>query len=102
MHRLKKLDVVVESERLQDVLDIIQNSGAKGYTIYEISSGEGKREIRQDIMAYQYPYKSTGLYVIAPEDVAKGIAQRIYSEILGGSAGILFLSDVEVMRKDHF
>jgi len=102
MHRLKKLDVVVESERLQDVLDIIESSGAKGYTNYEISSGEGKREIRQDITGYQYPYKSTALYVVASEEVAKKIAQRIYSEILEESAGILFLSDVEVIRKDHF
>ncbi|MBW2055895.1 MAG: hypothetical protein JRH07_18995 [Deltaproteobacteria bacterium] len=98
--KMKRLDIIIETAERDEFIDIIKKSGATGYTLYSEVDGEGMRESRADI-GFAHPHKNTGIFVIAPERVIMEIVERV-SEILPNYAGILFLSDVEVVRKGHF
>lgn len=98
--KMKRLDIIIETASRGEILNIIKNSGATGYTLYPEVDGEGMRESREDI-GFVHPHKNTGIFVIGPEPVISEIVQRI-SDVLPNYAGILFLSDVEVLRKGHF
>jgi nitrogen regulatory protein PII len=96
---MKKLDIVIESSQRENVIDIIKECGATGYTIYDVN-GEGMRESRDDI-SFNHMTKNVGVFVIGPEAVIMEIVKRIY-ELLPNCAGIVCVSDVEVLRKGHF
>jgi len=97
---MKRLDIIIETAERDEIIDIIKRCGATGYTLYSEVDGEGMRESRADI-GFAHSHKTTGIFVIGPEAVVIEIVQQI-SEILPNYAGILFLSDVEVLRKGHF
>lgn len=98
--RMKRLDIIIETAKRDQIIDIIKQSDATGYTLYPEVDGEGMRESREDI-GFAYPHKNTGIFVIGPEGVIMGIVEKM-SELLPNCAGLLFVSDVEVLRKGHF
>jgi len=100
LHRMKRLDIIIETAERDRIIDVIKSSGATGYTLFSEVDGEGMRESREDI-GFAHPHKNTGIFVIGPEKVIMEIVQKI-SELLPKHAGIAFLSDVEVLRKGHF
>lgn len=100
LHQMKKLDIIIETSQRERIIDIIGESDATGYTMYEDVTGEGMRESREDV-GFTYPTKNVGIFVIGPEDVIMDIVQKI-SDLLPNCAGILFVSDVEVVRKGQF
>jgi hypothetical protein len=97
---MKRLDIIIETAKRDEILDIIRQSGATGYTLYPELDGEGMRESREDI-GFAHPHKNTGIFVIGPEPVIIELVERI-SDLLPNYAGIMFLSDVQVLRRGHF
>ena len=98
--KMKRLDIIIETAKRDQVIDIIKESDATGYTFYPEVDGEGMRQSREDI-SFAHAHKNTGVFVIGPDPVIAGIVDKI-SELLPNCAGILFVSDVEVLRKGHF
>jgi len=99
-HRMKKLDIIIESAQRERLIEIIKESGATGYTIYGNVDGEGMRESREDI-GFDHTHKNVGVFVIGPEGLIMELVQRI-SEAFPNYAGIVFLGDVQVLRKGLF
>ena len=66
--KMKRLDIIIETASRSEILDIVKNSGATGYTLYPEVDGEGMRESREDI-GFVHPHKNTGIFVIGPEPV---------------------------------
>ena len=94
------MDIIIESAQRERLIEIIRESGATGYTIYGDVDGEGMRESREDI-GFDRPHKNVGVFVIGPEDLIMELVHKI-SEAFPNYAGIVFLSDVEVLRKGLF
>jgi nitrogen regulatory protein PII len=98
--KMKRLDIIIETAKRDEIIDMIRQSGATGYTLYPEVDGEGMRESREDI-GFSHPHRNAGIFVIGPEPVIMEIVERI-SGLLPNHAGILFVSEVEVLRKGHF
>ncbi len=100
LHKMKKLDIIIETAQRDKIIEIIKESGATGYTVYTEVDGEGMRESRDDV-GFTYPTRNVGFFVIGPKEVIDEIVEKI-SELLPNCAGVLCVSDVQVVRKGQF
>ncbi len=98
--RKKKIEIVVEAARARAIIEMIEKAGAKGYTVVSNVSGRGNRGIR-DEGDLSDVFRNSLIIVVAAEDIAAGIVTASQS-ILENYAGIVVMSDVEVIRDEHF
>ena len=100
----KKLVVITESAIEADVLRLIDEQGAKGYTIYRGITGKGSRGIRSGtggLITFGENVKIET--VVASEEKAKAIMEKIVTNYLANKfAGLAYLEDVQVARIGKF
>ncbi|MCG5052442.1 MAG: hypothetical protein KA712_05740 [Myxococcales bacterium] len=100
LHLKKRVEIVVEAPRAPKLLEMIDEAGAKGYTVIRDVSGRGNRGVRGDGHVSDV-FQNVLIIVIAAEPIALRILER--SQVLLESyAGIVTISDVEVIRDEHF
>jgi len=100
MYPKKKIEIVVEAVRVQRILEMIESSGGKGFTVIPQVSGKGNRGVRNEAHVNDV-FRNVHIIVIAAEDVAKRIVQNA-QPLLKDYAGIVYVSDVQVVRDQHF
>jgi nitrogen regulatory protein PII len=100
LHRKKRIEIIVEASCVQTILDMIEATGATGYTLLHEVSGKGHRGVRNDSHLTDV-FRNVLIVVIAAEEIAREIVSRS-QPLLENYAGIVSLSDVEVVRDDHF
>ena len=100
MHPRKKLEIVVESTLTERVVDVLDRRGAPGYTVFEASSGRGRRgSWKRDQISNAF-HRNVVL-MVADADLCTAIIEDLRS-VIDDYTAVLFLSDVEVLRADHF
>lgn len=99
-HRRKKVEIVVEVMRAPRIVEMIEKAGAKGYTVIPNVSGKGRRGVRGDGDVVNV-FQNALIIVITTEEIAARIVEEAH-RLLENYAGVVFLSDVEVVREDHF
>jgi nitrogen regulatory protein PII len=100
VHRRKKIEIVVESGLLDETVAWLTAHGVKGYTTVPKVSGFGRQGHRQ-VQEISRVFENTLIIAIAPEDTARRILAESV-ERFRDFAAIVYLSDVEVARPDHF
>ncbi len=100
LHRRKKLEIVVEALRAREVTAFVEARGATGYTVLPVIEGKGHRGHRTsgDI-------SSVGETVLVVVIAGEEASDRILADAAGllrDSTAILYVSDVQVVRGDHF
>lgn len=101
LHRMRKLEVVVRAEDLDLVETALQGAGVSGWTMIRDVAGMGHDGFHQGRTVFS---DQTGLVMfvgVAPADVVESAA-RALSTMFRTHAGVLFLSDVEVIRSEYF
>jgi nitrogen regulatory protein PII len=100
LSRKKKVEIVVEVARARQILQAIEEIGATGYTVIPHVSGMGHQGKRggDDVLGV---FHNVLILVITTEDVAMEVIERCQI-LLENYAGIVYLSDVEVVREAHF
>lgn len=96
----KKVEIVVEAARAPKMLELIESLGAKGYTTLANASGKGNRGIRSTDDIFDV-FRNVLIIVITSEPVAHRIMEES-QKVLENYAGVVYLSDVEVVRDPHF
>lgn len=96
----KRIDIVVEAVRAHALIEMIEAAGAKGYTIVREVSGKGNRGIRDDARLSDV-FRNVMIIVIAAEEIARRIVEQS-QPLLQEYAGIVLISDTEVLRDEHF
>jgi PII-like signaling protein len=99
-HRRKRVEIIVERARAPAILERIRALGASGYTLIPDVTGQGHRGMMGDGELFGV-YRSVMILTIAPEDLARRIMAEVHV-MLEDYTGIVFLSDVEVVRAGHF
>lgn len=96
----KKVEIVVEASRAKAMIATIERAGAKGYTVVPEVSGKGNRGVRDEAVLSDV-FRNVLIVVIAAEEVAARIVEESHS-VLEHYAGIVVVSDVQVVRNEHF
>lgn len=100
LHRKKKIEIVVEAARARAITEMIEDAGAKGYTVVPDVSGKGNRGLRDEAHLSDV-FRNKLIIVIAAEEIAERIVEQSQA-LLENYAGIVMVSDVEVVRDEHF
>lgn len=100
LHRKKRVEIIVEAARAPAMLDMIEAEGAKGYTVISDVSGKGNRGVRGEGRLSDV-FRNVMIIVIANEAAAARIVAAS-QKLLEDFAGIVVISDVEIIRDEHF
>jgi PII-like signaling protein len=100
LHRKKRVELIVEASCVPRLVEMIEAAGAKGYTVLHEVSGKGNRGVRNDSHLTDV-FRNMMIIVIAAEPIALQIISRS-QRLLEDYAGIVTVSDVEVIRDEHF
>lgn len=92
LSKMKRLEIVVESVRLDALVKIIEKH-TTGYTLLPGATGLGLHGYREQDMIV--------LVTVVTEDHLEGIVEAILPT-LNERANIVLISDVSVLRADHF
>ena len=100
-HPKKRLEIILEAPALHRLTDRLNQAGVTGYTIVPVLAGRGS----------EGSWSAEGLagdagrlvMVISIVDASKAddVLERVYS-VLARQIGIVTISDVQVIRADHF
>lgn len=96
----KRIDIVVESTLAPDMMQMLEDQGAKGYTMISEVAGKGQRGIRNHGHVTDV-FRNVLIITIVDEAMLDNILESA-NKLLVNYAGIVAVSDVEVMRDDHF
>ena len=100
LYRKKRIDIVVEAARGRGIIEMIEAGGARGYTIVPDVSGRGNRGVRDEAHLSDV-FRNMLIIVITAEEIANRIVEQS-QPLLENYAGIVVVSDVEVIRDEHF
>ncbi|WP_375572910.1 DUF190 domain-containing protein [Ahrensia marina] len=97
----KRIEIIVELPMLRRVLDAIDKAGASGYTVVPVLSGRGTSgEWRGDAMIGDTGHMAQ-VIVVTSEHRIESMLEGIYA-LVKRQVGIVTVSDVEVIRPEHF
>jgi nitrogen regulatory protein PII len=100
LYHKKKVEMVVDAACVPQLLAMCERVGAKGHTLISNVSGKGHRGARSEGDLFDV-FRNVLIIIIASDHVAGKIVEGS-QKILENYAGIVYVSDVEVVRNDHF
>lgn len=97
--RMRKVEIVIETVKLQKVLSIIDQAGASGYTILSSVTGRGHRGRRvggglTDV------FHNSMVMTLVDENTAVRIVQEV-RKLIRNYAGVIIVSNVDVVWPDY-
>lgn len=96
----KKVEIVVEAARARAIIEMVERAGATGYTVVPHVTGTGARGTRDDAHLSDV-FRNVLILVVTSEEIAARIVEAS-QPILEHYAGIVMVSDVAVVRNEHF
>lgn len=102
-HKATQIAIMTEKVFEDDILEVLEEEGAKGYTIFE-GGGNGSFHLHQG----QHPsmvdeFRIVKIEVIVLDvKVADRIANRLMTDYFVDQPGIVSLSEVEIFRPPKF
>ena len=98
----KRISVIVENAYKDQIVDLIKNSGASGFTVYKGMEGTGRRGIRGDSGMLSEFYANIEIVSITGPEVAEHILEGLEEIIKGGTPLVVHVVDVNVIREEYF
>lgn len=101
-HKTKKVVIVTEASILDDVIEMVMELEAPGYTITGVTGRGMRGGVRPEISALRNLLKTVRIDIITSEEVAKKIAVTVVEKFFKHYAGIVYIEDVEIIRLEKF
>jgi nitrogen regulatory protein PII len=98
MQQRKKVEIVIDEAAAEAMVKAIAAAGARGHTLLRDVEGKGDRGVRaSDIFSSH----NSLIITVVDDETAKRVVDAAM-EILQTRAGVVFVSDVEVVRPGKF
>jgi nitrogen regulatory protein PII len=101
MHDKKRIEIIIEAPILHRLTDLLDRSDVSGYTVIPALAGKGRGGTWSREGQATEAGAMTMVIVVTSEHRVPGLLDEIY-KLLARRIGIVTLSDVQVIRKDHF
>ena len=93
MEAIKRVEIVADSVELPELIRLVEEAGASGYTVIRDVLGKGERGLRANDTVTEV-FKNIYLLVACPPDVASRIIERA-RPVLKQYGGICLVSDAQ-------
>ncbi len=100
-HPKKRIDIMVEAPLMQRVLDLLDQQGVGGYTVLPVLAGRGKDGAWHRDGVVGRAGALTMIFCIIDEARVDEVLTPIFA-LVSRQIGIVTVSDVQVIRPDHF
>ncbi|MDI6726025.1 MAG: P-II family nitrogen regulator [Smithellaceae bacterium] len=98
---IKKVVIIAELAIKTDILNLINELQAPGYTLYEVR-GMGERGVRDyEATPLEY-FKNIKFEILVDEDLAERIVAAVMENYFEDYAVIAYLEDVQIVRQGKF
>ena len=101
LHSLKKVEIVVGGEQLEQVKELLAKLKATGYTIIPNVSGMGHHGVRTGHLMFNETTSLAMVISVVPADLIEPIHAGLMP-LFERHSGVLFVSDVLVGRPVQF
>jgi len=96
----KKLELIVDRPHLRQFIEVLEEVGVRGYTVFESASGKGSRGAW---VPDRLTEASDRVQVVAVSDEALVTAAiEALGRLFDDLPGVAFISDVAVLRPERF
>lgn len=100
-YRKKRLDIIVEAPIMNRLLDLLDRLAVTGYTVVPALAGRGRDGSWSRAGLVSDAGQMVLVICVLDESRIAQVLQPVY-KLLVRQIGIVTISDVEVVRKEHF
>jgi nitrogen regulatory protein PII len=103
-YKAKKVVIITEKMLSEKICEIVEAEGARGYTVVPAGGkGSHHRHYISDRASVVDDFSTVRIEVIVSDkSVAEEIGNKVVEECFRTYSGIVYLEDVEILRKDKF
>ena len=99
-HRRVKIEAIVDQPHLPRVVEVLERPGVTGYTTFNSHSGKGSRGLWQQAVLTDADDRVL-VIAVTTEETAESVLEAL-PEVFREIPGVVFASDVRVIRSDRF
>jgi PII-like signaling protein len=100
-HPKKRIDIMVEAPLMQRVLTLLDQQGVSGYTVLPVLAGRGKDGAWHRDGVVGRAGALVMIFCILDETRVSEVIEPLF-KLVSRQIGIVTISDVEVIRPEHF
>lgn len=98
---MKEIRIVVQGDQLKFVTDLLDRTGATGYTIINNVSGKGHHGFHEGHLLFNDTSSQVIVFTVVPEEKVEPILAGL-GPLFNRHSGAMFVTDVAVSRRDRF
>jgi nitrogen regulatory protein PII len=100
-HPMKKIEIIVRGDKESYVRDLLDQAKVTGYTIIRDVAGMGHHGFHEGRLLFNETTSLVMFMAVGPNSVIRQITNGL-KPVFEKSSGVMFFSDVEVVRMDYF
>ncbi|HJR75389.1 MAG TPA: P-II family nitrogen regulator [Nitrospiraceae bacterium] len=101
LHPMKEIKIIVQGDQLRFVTELLDRTGATGYTIINNVSGKGHHGYHEGHLLFNDRSSQVIVFTVVPEEKVQPILAGL-GPLFNRHSGAMFVSDVAVSRREHF
>ncbi|MDO9119065.1 MAG: DUF190 domain-containing protein [Nitrospira sp.] len=101
LHPMKEIKIIVQGDQLKFITELLDRTGATGYTIINNISGKGHHGFHEGHLLFNDTSSQVMVFTVVPEDKVEPILAGL-GPLFNRHSGAMFVTDVAVSRRDHF
>lgn len=100
-HPIKKIEIIVKGDKKDFVQDLLQQSGARGFTMIRDIAGMGEHGFHEGRLLFNDQASLVMFVAVASESVIEKVAEGLVP-LFEKHRGVMFVSDARVVRMEKF
>lgn len=101
LHAMKEIKIVVQGDQLKFVTDLLDRTGATGYTIINNVSGKGHHGFHEGHLLFNDTSSQVIVFTVVPDEKVEPILAGL-GPLFNRHSGAMFVTDVAVSRRERF
>lgn len=98
---MKEIKIIVQGDQLKFVTELLDRTGATGYTIINNVSGKGHDGFHEGHLVFEDTSSQVIVFTVVPDGKVEPILAGL-GPLFHRHSGAMFVSDVAVSRREHF
>lgn len=98
---MKKLEIIVRGQFRKEVEGLLERVRVSGYTIIPNISGKGHHGLHEGHLMFNDIHSMVMIITVVPKEKVDAVLAGVVP-MLEHHSGVVFVSDVTVVRRDYF